>query len=185
MALFFEYLPLILFFAAYKWYGIYVATGVAIAASIATLAIAKLRRTPITVMQWVSLFIIVVFGGATILLQDEFYIKWKPSVLYLCGALALLIGKLVYRKDWLKSLFAQAELNLPDRVWTTLTWSWIGFFVGLAALNGYVATKYSLDTWVNFKVWGVMGLMFLFFLGLGVYLARFLKHAPEIEKPLK
>jgi intracellular septation protein len=185
MALALEYLPLVLFFVAYKLYGIYVATGVAIAASVITIVVAKLRGSPISVMQWVSLFIIVVFGGATILLKDEFFIKWKPSVLYLCAAGALVVGKLLYKKDWLKALFSQADLKLPDSAWTNLTWAWVGFFVFLAALNGYVATHYSLDTWVNFKVWGVMGIMLVFFLGMGVYLARFMKEVPESQKPLK
>ncbi len=170
-----EYLPLILFFGAYKLYGIYVATGVAIAASIATLAFAKARGMPISVMQWVSLFIVVVFGGATILLKDEMFIKWKPSVLYLFGAGALAFGKIVYRKDWLKSLFAQAQLDMPDTAWSKLTWSWVTFFVFLAGLNGYVATYFSLDAWVNFKVWGVMGIMLVFFLGMGLYISRVAK----------
>jgi intracellular septation protein len=175
MAILLEYLPLVLFFIAYKISGIYVATGVAIVASVVAIVFSKLRGTPVTTMQWVSLFIIVVFGGATILLHDEFYIKWKPSVLYLCAAGALLVGKLIYKQDWLKKLFAQAQLELPGHVWTRLTWSWVGFFAGLAALNGYVATHYSLDTWVNFKVWGVMGIMLVFFLGLGLYLAKYVK----------
>jgi intracellular septation protein len=170
-----EYLPLILFFVAYKLKGIYVATAVAIIASIVTLGISKMQRRDISVMQWVSLFVVVVFGGATILLQDETFIKAKPSVLYLVAAAALAVGKLVYKKDWLKSLFAQAQLDLPDAVWTRLTWAWIVFFGFLAALNAYVAMAFSMDAWVNFKVWGVMALMAIFFVGLGVYLSRFMK----------
>lgn len=179
MALFLEYLPLILFFVAYKVWGIYVATGVAIAASFVTIGVAKLRGGAVTMIQWVSLFIIVVFGGATILLHDEVYIKWKPSVLYASVAAALLVGKLVYKKDWLKTLFAHAQLDLPAHVWSALTWSWVGFFAFLAALNGYVATHFSLDTWVNFKVWGVMILMLAFFLLLGLYLSKYVKTETE------
>jgi intracellular septation protein len=176
MQLIVEYLPLILFFAAYKLYGIYIATGVAIGASIGTILYARFKTGKVTPLQWISLVIIGVFGGATIVLHDETFIKWKPSVLYVCMAGALLIGKVFYKKDWLASLFAQANLVLPAKVWTTLTWTWIAFFSFLAALNGYVATHYSLDAWVNFKVWGVMGMMLVFFLGIGVYLSR---HMPK------
>ncbi len=175
MQILIEYLPLILFFAAFKLYGIYVATGVAIAASIAVIGLTMARGGKVSVMQWVSLAIVVIFGGATIALQDEMYIKWKPSVLYACGAIALVVGKLYFKKDWLKALFSQAQLELPAPVWTTLTWAWVCFFFFLAALNGYVATHYSLETWVSFKVWGFMGLMFVFILGNGLYLSRYLK----------
>jgi intracellular septation protein len=175
MQILIEYLPLILFFAAFKLYGIYVATGVAIAASVLAIAFTMLRGGKVSVMQWVSLVIVVVFGGATIALHDEMYIKWKPSVLYTCGAIALAIGKIFFKKNWLKAVFSQAQLELPDSVWSTLTWLWVGFFLFLAALNGYVATHYSLDTWVSFKVWGFMGIMLVFMIGNGLYLARYMK----------
>jgi intracellular septation protein len=178
MQIFIEYLPLILFFAAFKLYGIYAATGVAIVASVLSIAYAYFKTKKVNAMQWVSLVIIVVFGGATIFLQDERFIKMKPSVLYLCGAAALAVGKLWFKQDWLAKVFSQAELNLPASVWTTLTWAWVGFFCFLAALNMYVANTYSLDQWVTFKVWGMMGIMLVFMVGNGFYLAKFMKTEP-------
>jgi intracellular septation protein len=175
MQIFVEYLPLILFFAAFKLYDIYVATAVAIVASVLSIAYAWTKTKKVTTMQWVSLFVIVVFGGATIYLKDERFIKLKPSVLYLCAAGALTVGKLWFKEDWLAKVLSQAQLQLPAAVWTTLTWAWVGFFCFLAALNVYVANNYPLDTWVTFKVWGMMGLTLIFMLGNGLYLARYVK----------
>ena len=175
MQIFVEYLPLILFFVAFKLYGIYVATGVAIVASVLSIGFAWTKTRKVTVMQWVSLFVIVVFGGATIFLKDERFIKLKPSVLYLCAASALAVGKLWFKEDWLSKVLAQAQLTLPAPVWTTLTWAWVGFFCFLAALNYYVAQSYPLDTWVTFKVWGMMALLFGFIVLNGLYLARYVK----------
>jgi intracellular septation protein len=175
MQIFVEYLPLVLFFASFKLYGIYVATGVAIVTSVLTIAYAYSKTKKVNAMQWVSLVIIVVFGGATIFLQDERFIKMKPSVLYVCCAAALAVGKLWFKQDWLAKIFAQAELNVPASVWTTLTWSWVGFFCFLALLNFYVANTYSLDQWVTFKVWGIMGILLVFMVANGLYLTRYMK----------
>jgi intracellular septation protein len=170
-----EYLPLILFFVAFKLHDIYVATGVAIVASVLSIAFAWSKTKHVTPMQWISLFVIVVFGGATIFLKDERFIKLKPSVLYLCAAAALAVGKLWFKEDWLSKVLAQAQLTLPASVWTTLTWAWVGFFCFLAALNFYVAQHYALDTWVTFKVWGLMALLLVFIVLNGLFLARYVK----------
>ncbi len=170
-----EYAPIILFFAAYKLKDIYFATGVAIAASIVAIAFAWLSSRKITTMQWLSLGIIVVFGGATLLLHDETFIKWKPSALYGAFGLALLFGKLVLKKDWIKTVFQQAQISAPDALWGKLTWAWIAFFAFMATLNGYVATNFSLDQWVNFKVWWAMGLFFAFTILNVVVLAKYMR----------
>jgi intracellular septation protein len=174
MQFFLEYAPIILFFVAYKLKDIYFATGIAIGASIAVIAYAYFIQKKVTTIQWVSLAIIVVFGGATLLLHDEIYIKWKPSALYGVFAIALLIGKLFFRKDWIGVLFAQANIQAPKRIWTIVTWVWIGFFIGMAALNGYVATNFSLDAWVNFKVWWAMGIFFVFTIGNVLVLSKYI-----------
>jgi intracellular septation protein len=169
-----EYAPIILFFVAYKLKDIYFATGIAIGASIAVIAYAFFVQKKVTTIQWLSLAIIVVFGGATLLLHDETYIKWKPSALYGAFALALLVGKLFFRKDWIGVLFAQANIQAPARVWTNVTWIWIAFFIGMAALNGYVATQFSLDAWVNFKVWWAMGIFFVFTIANVLFLSKYI-----------
>ncbi|MGC1440196.1 MAG: septation protein IspZ, partial [Burkholderiaceae bacterium] len=121
--LFLDLFPLLLFFAAYKVYDIYIATGVAIAASIAVIAWLKIRGRPVESMQWLGLGIIVVFGGLTLFLRDETFIKLKPSVLYLAFAGALLFGRLIAGKNLIKSVMG-GQLKLPEHVWNTMNWLW-------------------------------------------------------------
>jgi intracellular septation protein len=170
MQLLADYFPLLLFFLAFKWQGIWVATGVAIVASIVQIAWFHWRGT-VSPIHWISFAIIVVFGGATLLLQDETFIKWKPTVLYLTFGLVLAAGKLVWRRDLLGVLMK--DLHLPPAIWTRLTWSWVAFFAAMAAANWYIAFHFSTDTWVNFKVWGGIGLFLAFALAQGLVLARY------------
>jgi intracellular septation protein len=157
-----EYLPLIAFFIAYKLADIYVATTVAIVGAVLTIAYSYFKTKQVSTMQWLTLVIVGVFGGATLFLHDERFIKWKPSVLYALFAAILLYGRVVKDKDFIKSLLEQAQINMPKAAWVKITWLWIGFFTFLTVLNGYVAAYYPLDVWVNFKVWGVMGLTLVF-----------------------
>lgn len=165
-----DYFPLILFFVAFKWGGIWVATAVAIAASVVQIAWFHWRGH-VSAVHWISLAVIVVFGGATLLLQDETFIKWKPTVLYLTFGVVLAAGKLFWRRDLLG--YVMKGITLPAPVWTRLTWSWVAFFAAMAVANWYVAFHFSTDTWVNFKVWGGMGLFLLFALAQGLVLARY------------
>lgn len=174
MKLLFEFLPLILFFVAFKWQGIYIATGVAIGAAVLQFVWMKVRGKPISTMQWISLGVIAVFGGATLLLQDDFYIRMKPTVLYWAFAATLLVGRVFFKASWLQKVMPKEELVLPESVWTRLTWAWIVFFAAMGCLNLYVGFNYSLDTWANFKVWWSMGLILAFSLAQGVYMARHL-----------
>lgn len=176
MQLLADYFPLILFFVAFKWQGIYFATGVAIAASIAQIAYFKLRGR-VSAVHWLSLAIIVVFGGATLILQDETFIKWKPTVLYALFGTVLAVGKLAFRRDLISALLK--DVTLPASVWNAVTWSWVAFFAAMAVANWYVAFNFSTDTWVNFKVWGGIGLFLVFAVAQGLWLAR---HIPE-ERP--
>ncbi len=169
-----DYFPLILFFVAFKVAGIYVATAAAIAASIAQIAWLR-SRGKVSVVNWLSLAIIVVFGGATLVLQDETFIKWKPTVLYALFGLVLAAGKLVFRRDLIASLLK--DVTLPPGVWTGVTWSWVGFFAAMAVANWYVAFHYPTDTWVNFKVWGAMVLFLVFAVAQGFVLSRYMTEA--------
>ncbi|MDE2358090.1 MAG: septation protein A [Betaproteobacteria bacterium] len=164
-----DYFPLILFFLAYKWQGLWVATAVAIVASL--LQIAWLHwRGAISPVHWLSLAIIIVFGGATLLLHDDTFIKWKPTVLYLAFAGTLAVGKLLWRRDLLA--LVMKELQLPPAIWTRLTWAWILFFGAMALANWYIAFHFPTATWVNFKVWGGIGLFVAFAIAQGLFLAR-------------
>jgi intracellular septation protein len=169
-----EYAPIILFFVAYKLKDIYFATGIAIASSIAVIAYAYFTQKKVSTIQWVSLAIIVVFGGATLLLHDETFIKWKPSALYGVFAITLIVGKLLFKRDWIGVLFQQANFNAPQSVWTKVTLAWIFFFIGMAALNGYIATHFTLDAWVNFKVWWAMGIFLVFTVANVMFLSRYM-----------
>jgi len=171
-----DFFPLIVFFAAYKWGGIFVATGVAIAASVAQILWFRWKRK-LTAVHWMSFAIIVVFGGATLLLHDENFIKWKPTVLYWAFALVLAGGKLIFRRDLISGVLR--NLALPAPVWTRVTWAWAAFLALMGVLNLYVAflwcdpdTAACTSTWVNFKVWGATGLCLLFAVAQAMFLAR-------------
>jgi intracellular septation protein len=169
MQLLADYFPLLLFFLAFKLQGIYVATAVAIAASVVQIAWFKWNGR-LSAVHWLSFAIIAVFGGATLILHDEVFIKWKPTVLYGMFGMILAVGKLAFRRDLIG--FLLRDITLPPAVWTRVTWSWAAFFAAMAALNWYVAFHFPTDTWVNFKVWGGIGLFLAFALAQGLLLAR-------------
>ena len=173
MKFLFDLLPVILFFAAFKFFGIYIATGVAIAATFLQIGWLLLRKRKIDNMLWVSLGVITVFGGATLLLHDETFIKWKPTVLYWLFGATLLIADFGFRKNLIKAMM-EKQMTLPAAVWRKLLFSWTGFFAVMGVLNLYVAFNYPTDTWVNFKLFGGMGLMLVFVLLQGVMLAKHL-----------
>lgn len=171
MKFLFDLFPVILFFVAFKLTDIYVATGVAIAATFAQVGWLRLRRRRVDPMLWASLAIIVVFGGATLLLRDETFIKWKPTVLYWLFALVLGGGALFLRKNLLRAML-KSQLVLPDPVWTRLNLSWTAFFAFMGAANIIVAYSFPTDVWVNFKLFGGMGLLLLFVVGQAFFLAK-------------
>ena len=176
MKLLFDFLPVILFFGAYKLADIYVATGVAIAATIAQIGWSLWRREKIKPVQWIALGFILVFGSATILLQDEFYIKIKWTLFYgLMGA--VILGAVTLRRNPLKSVLGQ-EIELPDHVWRKLSMAWGLFFLTLAALNQYFAMTLSLDAWVKVKVFGGSALSFAFVIAQAFWMAKYLPDEP-------
>ena len=181
MKLLLDFFPIILFFVAFKFAGIYVATGVAIVATIAQIAWLRHSTGKVEPMQWASLAIILVFGGATIALQNETFIKWKPTVLYWLMAGTLAAGQLFFRKNLLKSLMG-SQLELPEPAWRVTNWSWIAFFAVMGVANLWVAFNFDTNTWVNFKLFGGLGLMALFVVGQALYLGRYMK-ADEASGP--
>lgn len=182
MKLLLDFFPIILFFVAFKVWDIYVATGVAIVATVAQIAYLRYSTGKVEPMQWVSLVVIVLFGGATILAQSETFIKWKPTVLYWLFGGALLAGQLFFRKNLLKSLMG-AQMELPEPAWRVMNWSWIGFFAVMGVLNLWVAFNFDTDTWVNFKLFGGLGLMVVFIVAQAVYLGRYMKADAPDPKP--
>jgi len=187
MKLLLDFFPIVLFFGAFKIWGIFVATTVAIVATLLQLAWMRYRTGRTEPMQWLSLGVIVVFGGATLIAQDETFIKWKPTVLYWAMGGALLVGQVFFRRNWLQSLMKN-QMALPDHAWRVMLWSWCGFFALMGALNLWVAYHFDTDTWVNFKLFGGMGLMLVFVLAQAMYLGRYVDTeakdaAPSEPKP--
>lgn len=161
MKFLFDFFPILLFFIAYKFGGIYVATGVAIAASFVQIGWVMARGKKVEPMMWISLAIIVFFGGATLLLHNETFIKWKPTVLYWLFAVILLGGAWLFKKNFIRVMM-EKQVSLPDSVWNNLNLSWAAFFIVMGVANLYVAYNFSTDDWVNFKLFGTTGMMLVF-----------------------
>ena len=178
MKLLFDVFPVLLFFIAFKVSGIFVATAVAIAASFAQIGWLLFRRKPIDTMLWISVGVITVFGGATLLFGNETFIKWKPTVLYWLFAASLIIGAAVFRKNLVRSVM-EKQVTLPEEVWKRLLASWIAFFAVMGALNLYVAYNFSTDAWVNFKLFGGIGLMLAFVVAQSLVLSRYMEDEPR------
>ncbi|VVD93269.1 septation protein A [Pandoraea eparura] len=174
MKFFFDLLPVILFFVAFKFAGIYVATGIAIATTIAQVIWMWLRHRKVEPMQWVSLAIIVVFGGATMLLHDETFIKWKPTALYWLFAITLFVAELIFDKNLIRAMM-EKQMALPEPLWRAVNFSWALFFLAMGALNLVIAYHFSTDTWVDFKLFGGMGLMVVFIVVQSLWLAKYIK----------
>jgi intracellular septation protein len=206
MKLLFDFLPIILFFATFKYaegdkawaanfatshLGFVVAGGVVgpevapvllatvvvIVATIAQVLWLKLRGRKVDTMLWVSLALVVVLGGLTIYFHSETFIKWKPSVLYWAMGLAFWLGPLLFGKNLLRLLLGE-QLELPPKVWHRLNFAWVAFFAVMGFLNIWVAYTFSTATWVNFKLFGSIGLMLAFTVAQGLYLQRYIKEEP-------
>lgn len=175
MAAFLEYIPLVVFFVVYKLFDIFIATGALIATSALHLIVLKLQGKSIPTRQWVFFGLIAVFGGLTIFFHDDTFIKWKVSIINLFFALALLVSHYGFKKNLLKSFMGE-QIQMPEAVWAKFNLSWVGFFLVCAGLNLYVAFNFDQETWVNFKVFGLTGLTFVFAIVsiMGIY-----KHIPQ------
>ena len=180
MKFLFDLFPVILFFIAFKLAGIYVATAVAIGATFLQIGILALLKRKIDTMLWVSLAIIVVFGGATLALRDETFIKWKPTVLYWLFCAVLAGSALLFRRNLIRAMLSE-QVQLPEPVWARLNWSWVVFFALMGAANLFVAFNFTTDQWVNFKLFGGTGLMVLFVIGQAVFLARHVEEGKPEE----
>ena len=183
MKFLFDFFPVILFFVAYKFAGIYTATAVAIGASVAQIGWMLLRRRKVTNMQWMGLIVIGLFGGATLVLQDETFIKWKPTVLYWLAGIVFL-GALAFRTNLVKAVMGEG-IELPEPIWTRLAIAWGVFFIFKGTLNLWVAYNFSTDTWVNFKLFGGMGLMLAFVIGQALWISRYLPDEAAKPAPAK
>ena len=169
----FDLFPVILFFVAFKFFGIYTATAVAIIATIAQIIYSKVRHGKVENMLLISGGIITVFGGATLYFKDPTFIQWKPTVLYWLFAASLIGSQLIFKKNLMRS-FMEKQITLPDNVWIKLNLAWALLFVGLGFLNLYVAFHFSQDIWVDFKLFGITGILFVFIIGQTLLLSKYL-----------
>lgn len=202
MRFLFDLLPVILFFAAYRWAGsdaaaaaallgdiglagigermapILLATSVAIAATVAQVGWLLALRRRVDTMLWLSLALIVVMGGLTLWLQDPAFIMWKPTLLYWTFAITLAGSAWLLRRNLMQTLMGE-QLQLPPAVWARLNLAWVAFFAVMGALNLYVARHFDEATWVSFKLYGGIGLMLLFVAAQGVWLSRHMPQEPD------
>jgi intracellular septation protein len=176
MKLLFDLFPILLFFVAFKLADVYVATAVAIVATIGQIAWIRLRGGKVEPMQWASLGIIVVFGGMTLLFHDETFIKLKPTVLYALFACGLLLVPRFTGKNPLRAIMG-GQVQLPDAVWNRLTLAWAVFFACMGALNLVIAYNFTLEVWVNFKVFGTLALTVVFVVVQAFWISRYAEDA--------
>jgi intracellular septation protein len=205
MKFLFDLFPVLLFFGVFKWgeghadsahafvshylsglvaggavapgqAPILLATAVAIAATLCQIGYLLARRRKVDTMLWISLAIITLFGGATIYFHDETFIKWKPTVLYWCFATALLVSQFLMKKNLIRVMM-EKQLVLPEQLWARVGLAWVGFFITMGVLNLYVAFNYTTDQWVTFKMFGGMGLMFVFIVAQSLLLSKYVKES--------
>lgn len=185
MKLLLDFFPVILFFIAFKMYDIYVATAVAIAASIVQVAYVYIRNKRVEKMHLITLGLIVILGGATLVLQDEAFIKWKPTIVNWGFALVFFGSHFIGKKSIIRRMMDSA-ISMPDFAWLRLSQMWISFFIFSGIANLYVAYNFDTDTWVNFKLFGLMGLTVAFLVLQVIYINRHMeKESDEDEKETK
>ncbi|ARR44068.1 septation protein A [Vibrio campbellii] len=175
-----DFIPLIVFFALYKMYDIYVATGALIVATAIQIVLTFALYKKVEKMQLITFAMVAIFGGMTIFLHDENFIKWKVTIVYAIFAIGLAVSHAM-GKSAIKGMLGK-EIILPDAIWTKINWAWVAFFSFCAGLNVYVAFELPLDVWVNFKVFGLLIATFAYMIATGFYIY---KHMPKEQKEQK
>jgi intracellular septation protein len=188
MKTFLDFLPLLLFAGTYKFFPetgvlfgqayqlkpVFAATGVLMLATLFQMAMIYRMDGKLTTMHKVTLIFVLLFGGLTLVLHDERFIQWKPTLLYSCMALALVMAHSIFRKNVLEIMLG-SQLVLPQAIWNKLNLAWVAYTLFMAALNAYVVLFYSFDFWVNFKLWGY-AFPLVFIVAQGLYLAPHLQN---------
>ena len=180
MKILIDFFPILLFFGAYKLYDIYVGTAVLMAATMLQMALIYGIDRKLQALHKVTLVLILLFGTLTLVLHDDRFIKWKPTVLYAAMAIALAVAVWVANKNFLKMLLG-SQLVLPDAVWHRLNVAWVAYSAFMAAINAYVVLNYSTEAWVSFKLWGY-AFPLAFIIGQGIYIAPHLRGDDATEK---
>jgi intracellular septation protein len=207
MKLFFDFLPIILFFSSYKWADghkelaaqwmtqhlgflvsggvvsateapVLLSTAVVVIMSLLQISVLKALRQKIDTILWVTVGSVLVLGGLTLWFHSETFIKWKPTVIYWIMSAGFLITEVILKRNTLREMMG-GQIDAPPSVWVKLGWAWVSFFALMGVLNLYVAYNFSTDSWVNFKMWGSTGLMLVFMVAQGFYLSKHMLPLPE------
>ncbi len=173
MHLFLEYLPLIIFFVVNKFADFYWATGSLIVTTALQLAFYRFKKEKIPTRHWIIFALVFVFGGLTIYLHDDAFIKWKVTIINLFFSITLLVSHYAFNRNIIREFLAES-LTLPEKIWARLNLAWALFFAFIAVINYYVAFNFDLETWVNFKVFGLTGLMFVFSITSILFLYKYM-----------
>jgi intracellular septation protein len=169
-----DFLPILLFFVTYKLYDIYTATAVAIIAAAIQVGFSWFKYRRVETMNVVTLVLIAVLGGATLLFHNEWFIKWKPTAINWAFALTFLVSQFIGEKSITQRMLGN-NITLPKPIWLRLNMSWVVFFILTGIANLYVAYHFDTDTWVNFKLFGLMGITLVFIIAQAIYMSQYLK----------
>ena len=178
MKQFFDFIPLLVFFAVYKFYDIYTATAALMVVTVLQIAITWFTLRKLEKMHLITLAMVLVFGGFTLFFHDDAFIKWKVTVINLLFSAALLVSQFVLKKPLIKQMLGK-EMQLPDAIWSRVNLAWAGFFAVAATTNTYIAFHLPQEVWVNFKVFGLLGMTLLFTVATVFYLYRHLPAEQE------
>ena len=178
MKQFFDFIPLLVFFAVYKFYDIYTATAALMVVTVLQIAITWFTLRKLEKMHLITLAMVLVFGGFTLFFHDDAFIKWKVTVINLLFSAALLVSQFVLKKPLIKQMLGK-EMQLPDAIWSRVNLAWAGSFAVAAATNTYIAFHLPQEVWVNFKVFGLLGMTLLFTVATVFYLYRHLPAEQE------
>jgi len=181
MKMLFDFFPVALFFIVYKTYDIYTATAVLIAACALQTIAHRIMNGRFENAHVITFVLVAIFGGLTLYLQDENFIKWKPTAINWLFAVIFIGSQFIGQKTIIERMMG-SSITLPAPIWTKLNIAWALFFIVLGGLNIYVAFSFDTDTWVNFKLFGLMGLTFAFIVAQSLYLMPYLKEADELNK---
>jgi len=167
-----DFIPIIAFFVAYKAYGIYIATTVAIALSFIHVCWKRISLKRFESTSLYTFLVIAVLGGSTLFFKNALFLKWKPTIVYWGMGLAFIVIPLIRHETLVQKMF-QHLIQLPSNRWSVLNRCWVIFFMAMGVLNLYVAYNYNTDIWVNFKLFGSLGMTFLFLIGQGIFMAKY------------
>lgn len=173
-----DFVPVLLFFIAFKIYGVYVATAVGIIATALQVIVTRFVRKRFDKQQLVTLIVFAIFGGMTLYFHNPIFVKWKPSIVFWIFGTVFLVTQFIGNKPLIqrmleKMLEDQSQI-IPSKIWKKLNLAWALFFLCLGTINIYIAYTFSTETWVNFKVYGILGFIILFSFFQAVFLSKYL-----------